>query len=71
METGPGGRQIQVEDPDGNSIELADCLVSVTESGIAHRREDIGERIERRPHDSACKQQSFRTVSDSSARATG
>jgi|SRR5687768_8164978 glyoxylase I family protein len=22
METGPGGRQIQVEDPDGNSIEL-------------------------------------------------
>jgi glyoxylase I family protein len=22
METGPGGRQIQVEDPDGNPIEL-------------------------------------------------
>ena len=22
METGPGGRQIQIEDPDGNSIEL-------------------------------------------------
>ena len=22
MEAGPGGRQIQVEDPDGNSIEL-------------------------------------------------
>lgn len=22
METGPGGRQIQVEDPDGNSVEL-------------------------------------------------
>ncbi len=22
MEVGPGGRQIQVEDPDGNSIEL-------------------------------------------------
>ena len=22
METGPGGKQIQVEDPDGNSIEL-------------------------------------------------
>jgi glyoxylase I family protein len=22
METGPGGRQIQVEDPDGNAIEL-------------------------------------------------
>jgi glyoxylase I family protein len=22
METGPGGRQIQIEDPDGNPIEL-------------------------------------------------
>lgn len=22
METGPGGKQIQIEDPDGNSIEL-------------------------------------------------
>jgi glyoxylase I family protein len=22
METGPGGRQVQVEDPDGNPIEL-------------------------------------------------
>ena len=22
METGPGGRQVQIEDPDGNSIEL-------------------------------------------------
>jgi glyoxylase I family protein len=22
METGPGGRQIQVEDPDGNPVEL-------------------------------------------------
>jgi glyoxylase I family protein len=22
METGPGGRQIQLEDPDGNPIEL-------------------------------------------------
>ena len=22
METGPGGKQIQVEDPDGNAIEL-------------------------------------------------
>jgi glyoxylase I family protein len=22
METGPGGKQIQVEDPDGNPIEL-------------------------------------------------
>jgi glyoxylase I family protein len=22
METGPGGRQIQLEDPDGNSVEL-------------------------------------------------
>ena len=24
METGPGGRQIQIEDPDGNPIELFD-----------------------------------------------
>jgi glyoxylase I family protein len=22
METGPGGRQVQIEDPDGNPIEL-------------------------------------------------
>jgi glyoxylase I family protein len=22
MEAGPGGRQVQIEDPDGNSIEL-------------------------------------------------
>jgi len=22
METGPGGRQIQVEDPDGNAVEV-------------------------------------------------
>jgi glyoxylase I family protein len=22
METGPGGKQIQIEDPDGNAIEL-------------------------------------------------
>jgi glyoxylase I family protein len=22
METGPGGRQVQVEDPDGNPVEL-------------------------------------------------
>jgi len=22
METGPGGRQIQIEDPDGNPVEL-------------------------------------------------
>jgi glyoxylase I family protein len=22
METGPGGRQVQIEDPDGNAIEL-------------------------------------------------
>jgi glyoxylase I family protein len=22
METGPGGRQVQVEDPDGNALEL-------------------------------------------------
>jgi glyoxylase I family protein len=26
METGPGGRQIQMEDPDGNPIELFEPL---------------------------------------------
>ena len=28
METGPGGRQIQIEDPDGNPIELFEPMAS-------------------------------------------
>ena len=28
METGPGGRQIQLEDPDGNSVELFEAAAS-------------------------------------------
>lgn len=30
METGPGGRQIQIEDPDGNPIELFEPAVPAT-----------------------------------------
>lgn len=29
METGPGGRQIQIEDPDGNPIELVEPAQSI------------------------------------------
>jgi glyoxylase I family protein len=30
METGPGGRQIQIEDPDGNPVELFEPAVRTT-----------------------------------------